>query len=59
MLWCIMPILAKRLLLSEQDVVKDSILIVLMNSLFSIVSGLTVFSVLGFMAVQTNRCGAP
>lgn len=42
-----------------QDVVKDGILIVLMNSLFSIVSGLTVFSVLGFMAAQNNRCGAP
>lgn len=40
-----------------QNVVKDGILIVIMNSLFSLVSGLTVFSVLGFMAEQDHRCG--
>lgn len=37
--------------------VHDGILIVILNSMFSIVSGLTVFSVLGFMAQQDDHCG--
>jgi SNF family Na+-dependent transporter len=37
---------------TPQDVVADGILIVLMNSFFSIISGMTIFSVLGFMAAQ-------
>ena len=42
----------------SQDVVRDSIIIVFANSFFSVISAVTVFSVLGFMAKETRQCVA-
>ena len=42
----------------RQDVVKDAFIICIANSVFSLVSAMTVFSVLGFMATEQRVCVA-
>ena len=42
----------------RQDVVKDAFFICIANSVFSLVSAMTVFSVLGFMATEQRVCVA-